>query len=627
MKLPILFLIAGLLILSANTNADSISSWTANTAYSSNVVFPSCATSNNFIYCVGGLTQGLAAIKSVYSTPITNNNIGAWTSNTPYPDNVAEQSCVPHNGFIYCMSGLTVLASNSVYSASIFAPGILSESNTVIDNGQYARLTANPSGGTPPYTINYFSQAACAGASIGSGASLLVSPTITTTYSYNSVDSSSTKNVACSSSNTVIVNGALAPTLTGTNTPNVDAYQYITFNAAVGPPTNALATDGYAGSAFTGGSSDSVTLTTSNSPDVIVVFTGLEVPSSNGASLTVSSISDTAGLTWHKRSSNTFQGTSYPASNEDIEGWYAISNSKLTSDQITVTLSGSAVDDWAIMAFGVSGVNTNSPWDLNAGLPTTSTKTGTVSISTNNANDMLLGLVGTTDGNGCGSNPWSASGSNTLIGTVGTNGGNYWWSSGAAYQIVNSIQQSASIGMTAGCGVSDESLMIGDAFQQDVPAGIPPYTYNFLIYNSITNIQIANNLIVGNPRSSNAFIWQVPAAEAGNTIYANVIITDASGAVANSIHTTVQTINPAMYTPTISPPTSQTYGIGSTVTFASYESGGTSPYTYNFLVYNSVTNIQVANLLTSSNSFAYVLPASQSGNTLVANVVVKDSVS
>ncbi|MDE1834209.1 MAG: hypothetical protein KGH64_02635, partial [Candidatus Micrarchaeota archaeon] len=118
MKLPILFLIAGLLILSANTNADSISSWTANTAYSSNVVFPSCATSNNFIYCVGGLTQGLAAIKSVYSTPITNNNIGAWTSNTQYPSNVDSESCATSNNFIYCIGGIStsLIIQSSVYS-------------------------------------------------------------------------------------------------------------------------------------------------------------------------------------------------------------------------------------------------------------------------------------------------------------------------------------------------------------------------------------------------------------------------------------------------------------------------------------------------------------------------------
>ena len=78
-------------------------------------------------------------------------------------------------------------------------------------------------------------------------------------------------------------------------------------------------------------------------------------------------------------------------------------------------------------------------------------------------------------------------------------------------------------------------------------------------------------------------------------------------------------------TPAISPSSAQSSTTGQTVTFATYETGGSAPYTYNFLVYNSATNIVVANQLSSSNSFAYALPSGESGNTLYANVFITDS--
>jgi len=120
----------------------------------------------------------------------------ADTSNSPTKANVL------WNGFASAYS-----ANYVVHTAQI--AGALTESNTIIDIGQSSTLTGNPSGGTAPYTISYFSQASCAGTSIGSGATLSVSPTSTTTYSYNSVDSATTKNVVCSASNSITVSSAL----------------------------------------------------------------------------------------------------------------------------------------------------------------------------------------------------------------------------------------------------------------------------------------------------------------------------------------------------------------------------------------------------------------------------------
>ena len=157
-------------------------------------------------------------------------------------------------------------------------------------------------------------------------------------------------------------------------------------------------------------------------------------------------------------------------------------------------------------------------------------------------------------------------------------------------------------------------------------AGTTPYTINFLVYNSVTNVIVFNDLLTGDIATSNTFTFQV-TGNSGNTLNANVFVKDsASTAVTvNSVLSQTITVNAALQTPTISPSSAQSYTTGQTVTFAAYETGGSTPYTYNFLVYNSNTNIIVANMLTSSNSFAYVLPSGESGNTLNANVFVTDN--
>lgn len=160
-------------------------------------------------------------------------------------------------------------------------------------------------------------------------------------------------------------------------------------------------------------------------------------------------------------------------------------------------------------------------------------------------------------------------------------------------------------------------------FSSYAAGGTLPYTYNFLVYNSITNVQVANMLT-----TSNSFLWQV-TGNSGNTLVANVFVTDGASTpvTVNSLLTGTITVNSVLQTPTISPSSAQSVNYGQSVTFAAYVAGGVPPYTYNFIVYNYNTNIQVANMLTSSNSFAYTIPSGENGNVLVANVFVTDSAS
>ena len=58
--------------------------------------------------------------------------------------------------------------------------------------------------------------------------------------------------------------------------------------------------------------------------------------------------------------------------------------------------------------------------------------------------------------------------------------------------------------------------------------GTSPYTVNYVITNSITGTTIANMLYTNVATTYNSFRWSIPAADTGNTITTNVIVTDAS---------------------------------------------------------------------------------------------------
>ena len=119
------------------------------------------------------------------------------------------------------------------------------------------------------------------------------------------------------------------------------------------------------------------TLTTTSTNDVIIIYVQSDK--------SVSSVADTAGLTWQQRAQVT-NGTTH------IAEWYASSAAVLTGDVITVTLSA-ATAGTGTASFGVSGGDTVSPFDpAVVGSQPTGTGTGAVSISTLKASDLILGF-------------------------------------------------------------------------------------------------------------------------------------------------------------------------------------------------------------------------------------------
>ena len=160
--------------------------------------------------------------------------------------------------------------------------------------------------------------------------------------------------------------------------------------------------------------------------------------------------------------------------------------------------------------------------------------------------------------------------------------------------------------------------------------GTSTYSANYIISNSITGHIITSQKYTGISGTSNTFSYTVSSSLVGNTIRANVIIADsaATPASASSVNTGTFTIIPVYTspsTPTIIASRSlpATLDMGQTIKFTSSVSGGSSPYSYNFLISNSITNAIVGTSgAQSTNSFTYTTAAT--GN-FYANVIVTDS--
>ena len=172
-------------------------------------------------------------------------------------------------------------------------------------------------------------------------------------------------------------------------------------------------------------------------------------------------------------------------------------------------------------------------------------------------------------------------------------------------------------------------------FTATATGGTSPYTYNYLITNTVTGNLVANMLFTNVASTTNSFAWTIPGADIGNTVQANVIVTDSaySPETANSVKSGILTITyTPLSTPTLSScPSSPILDAGQTVSCTITVSGGVAPYTYNWLISNSITDSVVANMLftgvfSTSNTFAYSTVGADAANgPLVFNVVVTDS--
>jgi hypothetical protein len=219
----------------------------------------------------------------------------------------------------------------------------------------------------------------------------------------------------------------------------------------------ALSIDGMASYGSTANvSSGSVTLTTTNTNDIIYVFVTLR---DNGP--TLSSVTAT-GLTF------SFRGSIDNAGNVFSYAYYAIANTALSSATITATLSGGSTRI-TITAFGISGASAGCPFDPNINgfaSATGDSTTPSATISTSTSNDIILGLVGTWIPNGNSPSSFTVGTSFSLIinpYVASTVAGSSNVEGGSEYQVVGSTQTNLAVSATL--GTSSQWAMLVDSIQ------------------------------------------------------------------------------------------------------------------------------------------------------------------
>ncbi|MDE1871661.1 MAG: hypothetical protein KGI06_05490 [Candidatus Micrarchaeota archaeon] len=105
--------------------------------------------------------------------------------------------------------------------------------------------------------------------------------------------------------------------------------------------------------------------------------------------------------------------------------------------------------------------------------------------------------------------------------------------------------------------------------------GTSPFTYNYLVINSVTG-EIVANMLVSNSYNGNAFLWTPQYPLAGNTIEANVVITDSTLNSLASSYTATANINTA---PSITiTPSESVLQSGNSLTYTINEMYGTGPF-------------------------------------------------
>ncbi len=230
---------------------------------------------------------------------------------------------------------------------------------------------------------------------------------------------------------------------------------------------------------FNSTSSGSVSVSTTSTNDVIIIF--IQSTKRTGAAATVSSISG-GGLTWANRTALTatytagcFAGNTCHG---DFEEWWAFSSTTLTGTSVTVTLSGTT-DEAAMVAFGVNGAGSSlAPFDTNVGLPataqnlTSTPSTISVTLSTIDNSDLIFAAFGSGNQKSLAAETCTGWVQGGLVDSSGPNDYATLWALAKGF---TSVQTSLAItffgGGCAANQATDAYTVIGDAVTNGI---VPP---------------------------------------------------------------------------------------------------------------------------------------------------------
>jgi Spherulation-specific family 4 len=252
-------------------------------------------------------------------------------------------------------------------------------------------------------------------------------------------------------------------------------------------------------------------LTTSHSPDIVYVIVAAAGATPN--------IPTASGLTFTLRKSTT------APSGPTVSTFYAIANSPLSSESITATAGGSTTEI-QIIAFGISGAEASAPFDTNVAVPSSasgSSVIASVTISTNNANDFVIGAEADSQGASGGG---AGTGFALLYNVVASDGAN---DAGVEYTTVSAAQTNLAVAYNQ--PVSDNWAIIADAVVADPVTSTASVTVKSVWLNGssltgmLTQVRDSSgtSIATGNtPFSFNAIVgseYVVSVSNNGNTTF------------------------------------------------------------------------------------------------------------
>ena len=253
--------------------------------------------------------------------------------------------------------------------------------------------------------------------------------------------------------------GGITFTSTGSASTSATIEGAGTITATFVPQVGGLSLDGSASSGTNLGTTVTVSLTTSCSPDVVVVLIG-----ENTARATATASAPTSpGLTFVQR-------TSLQSGTVQMWEYYSIATGKLTGQVISEVMSQATA--YTLTAFGVCGANTAAPFDANPSLPKASGGfIGTShlnAVTTSNSNDLIIGFDSSQ-----GNPSYAPANGYTAILTKLVPS---WMASSSEYKVVSSAQSGTSLGFTLSVGESGSQVVDAVVAGSSAPAVTQPIT-------------------------------------------------------------------------------------------------------------------------------------------------------
>jgi hypothetical protein len=154
--------------------------------------------------------------------------------------------------------------------------------------------------------------------------------------------------------------------------------------------------------------------------------------------------------------------------------------------------------------------------------------------------------------------------------------------------------------------------------------GTSSYTYNFVVYNSIGSVVLAQSSV--NSLDTNSFTFDTSDIGLGNSFTTNVEVVDnaSTPVTINSLTVGFNVIEGPLAVSFSASPNPASSGTPETLTATA--SGGTPPYTYDF--YNVGTGVNIVGCPISSNSMcSFTAFTNQASSSFNYNVIVTDSLS